>query len=67
MRQLVMQNLKNKHCEKSEQEREVERNRDRLCRNGEGLGLIPIRNFESKSADNGGPQMRLFVIRSLKD
>ena len=67
MRQLVMQNLKNKHREKSEQETEVERNRDRLCWNGEGLGLIPICNFESKSPDNGGLKMRLFVIRSLKD
>ena len=62
-----MQSLKDRHREDGEQETEVESGADEVYRNGEGLGLIFIRNFESKKVDNGEPNMRLYVMRSLKD
>ena len=55
VRKVVMQCLKVRHREQSKQETEVEKSRDGVCENGEGLGLIFIRDFESKRVDNGGP------------
>ena len=43
---------------RSEQETEVERNRDVVVENGEGLGWTSISDFETKRVDNGGPSMR---------
>ena len=57
-----MQSLKDRYRGKSELEMEAEG----VGRGVERLGLISIRDFESKTADNGGRNMRLFVLRSLK-
>ena len=55
---LVMQSLKDRHREESEQESDVERSGDGVYRNGEWLRLISIRDFERKIVENGGPNMR---------
>ena len=56
--ELVMESLKDRHREECEQESDVERSGDEVYRNGECLRLNSIRDFESKRAENGVPNMR---------
>ena len=39
----------------------------RICRKGERLRLMLTRNCESKKADKSGPNVGVFVMKSLKD